>query len=109
MSNRKRLRLLVRHFHENGLKFVLENPGNVHDLLQLLGVQLLPRIDFSRMRVVPGRFVGRDYRHLESDLVLRPRCERVPAANNGRCLSISSSSTSPSPTASCRCGCWNTW
>ena len=77
MSKRKRLRLLVRHFHENGLKFALENPGNVHDLLQMLEVPLLPRIDFTQMRVVPGRFVGRDYRHLESDLVLqapiRPR------------------------------------
>jgi hypothetical protein len=69
--NRKRLRLLVRHFHENGLKLLLENPGNTHDLLQLLRVPLLPRMDFSKMRVVPGRFVQRDYRHLESDLVLR--------------------------------------
>jgi hypothetical protein len=77
MPNRKRLRLLVRHFHENGLKLLLENAGNVRELLQLLDVQLLPRIDFSQMRVVPGRFVQRDYRHLESDLVLqvpvRPR------------------------------------
>ena len=88
MSNRKRLRLLVRHFHENGLKFVLENPGNVRDLLQLLGVSLLPRIDFSHMQVVPGRFVGRDYRHLNPTWCCRPQCERVPAANNGRCLSI---------------------
>jgi predicted transposase YdaD len=71
MTNRKRLRLLVRHFHENGLKFLLENPGNVRDLLQLLDVKLVPRIDFARMRVVPGRFVQRDYRHLESDLVLQ--------------------------------------
>ena len=70
MSKRNRLRWLVRHFHENGLKFVLENPGNVRDLLHILDVKLLPRIDFSEMRVVPGHFVGRDYRHLESDLVL---------------------------------------
>ena len=71
MTKRKRRRLQVRHFHENGLKFVLENSGNVHDLLQLLDVRLLPRINFKKMRVVPGRFVGRDYRHLESDLVLQ--------------------------------------
>jgi Putative transposase, YhgA-like len=78
MSPQKRLRLLVRHFHENGLKFLLENPGNVHDLLQLLQVQLLPRIDFSQMRVVPGRFVQRDFRHLESDLVLRAPVQPPP-------------------------------
>jgi hypothetical protein len=71
MSRRKRLRLLIRHFHENGLKWVLENPANVRDLLQLLHVQLLPRIDFTQMAVVPGRFVERDFRHVESDLVLR--------------------------------------
>ena len=80
MSTRKRLRLLVRHFHENGLKFMLENPSNVRDLLQLLGVQLLPRIDFSHMRVVPGRFVGRDYRHLESDLVLQAPVQARPGS-----------------------------
>lgn len=71
MSQRKRRRLVVRHFHENGLKFVLENPENIRDLLQLLDVKLVPRIDFSKMHVVPGRFVGRDYRHLECDLVLQ--------------------------------------
>jgi hypothetical protein len=78
MSERKRLRLLIRHFYENGLKFMLENPGNVHDLLQMLDVKLLPRIDFAKMRVVPGRFVGRDYRHLESDLVLQARVRPGP-------------------------------
>ena len=71
MTRRQRLRWLVRHFHENGLKFILENPGNIRDLLQILQVHLLARIDFKKMCVVPGRYVQRDYRHLESDLVLR--------------------------------------
>jgi hypothetical protein len=39
MSRRKRQRLMVRHFHENGMKFLLEHPGNVRELLQLLGIQ----------------------------------------------------------------------
>jgi hypothetical protein len=82
MSKHKRLRLLVRHFHENGLKFLLENPGNTRDLLQLLEVKLLPRLDITQMRVVLGRFVQRDFRHLESDLVLqvpvRPRAGSKP-------------------------------
>ncbi len=69
--DRQRLRRLVRHFPENGLKVLLENPGNVRDLLQLLGVPAVPRIDFARMQVEPAQFVQRDYRHLESDVVLR--------------------------------------
>jgi hypothetical protein len=71
MPNLKRLRLLVRNFQENGLKLMLENPGNVHDVLKMLDVELLPRIDLTQMQVVPGRFVQRDYRHVESDLVLQ--------------------------------------
>jgi hypothetical protein len=50
---------------------LLENPGNVRDLLRLLGVPVVPRIDFTRMQVEPAQFVQRDYRHLESDVVLR--------------------------------------
>lgn len=80
MSKRKRLRLLIRHFQENGLKFVLENPGNVRDLLQLVHFQLAPRIDFTNMRVARGHFVGRDYRHLESDLVLQAPIRPGPAS-----------------------------
>jgi Putative transposase, YhgA-like len=69
--DRQRLRRLVRHFPENGLKVLLENPGNVRDLLQLLEVQVVLRIDFTRMQVEAAQFVQRDYRHLESDVVLR--------------------------------------
>ena len=69
--DRQRLRRLVRHFPENGLKVLLENPGNVRDLLQLLAVPVVPRIDFAQMQVEPAQFVQRDFRHLESDVVLR--------------------------------------
>src|SRR5437762_270474 len=55
MIGRRRLRSLVRHVHEDGLKLMLEHPGNVRDLLQVLQVKLLPRIDFSKMHVVHGR------------------------------------------------------
>src|SRR5262245_48326048 len=65
------LERLIRHFHENGLKVLLEHPANVHDLLQILQVRLVPRIDFSRMRVESAHFVERDFSHLESDLVLQ--------------------------------------
>jgi hypothetical protein len=69
--DRQRLRRLVRHFPEHGLKVLLENPGNVRNLLQLLAVRAVPRFDFTQMQVEPAQFVQRDYRHLESDVVLR--------------------------------------
>jgi hypothetical protein len=65
------LRRLIRNFPENGLKLMLETPGNVHDLLQILQVRLVPRIDFGQMRVEAAHFVQPDYSHLESDLVLQ--------------------------------------
>ena len=85
--DRQRLRRLVRHFPENGLKVLLENPGNVRDLLQLLGVPAVPRIDFAHMEVEPAQFVQRDYRHLESDVVLRAPL-RVAARGRARWITI---------------------
>jgi hypothetical protein len=69
--NRERQRQLARHFQENGLKMMLENAGNVHDTLRILGVKAVPRIDFAHMTVEPVHFVERDYRHIESDIVLK--------------------------------------
>ena len=85
--DRQRLRRLVRHFPENGLKVLLENPGNVRDLLHLLGVPAVPRIDFPHMQVEPAQFVQRDYRHLESDVVLRAPL-RVAARGRARWITI---------------------
>jgi hypothetical protein len=61
----------IRNFPENGLKVLLEHLANVHDVLQILHVKLVPRIDFGQMRVEAAHFVQRDYAHLESDLVLQ--------------------------------------
>jgi ElaB/YqjD/DUF883 family membrane-anchored ribosome-binding protein len=71
MVDRKRLEPFVRHFHENGLKVLLEMPGNVHDVMHILQVKALPRIDFARMAVERTHYVQRDYRHIESDVVLK--------------------------------------
>jgi hypothetical protein len=71
MVDRKRLEPFVRHFPENGLKVLLEMPGNVHDVMQILQVRALPRIDFGRMTVDRTHYVQRDYRHIESDVVLK--------------------------------------
>lgn len=70
MPAKRRIDRMVRHFKENGLRVLLEAPGNVRDLLELLQVHLRQRIDFDQMRVSPTRFVQRDFRHREADIVL---------------------------------------
>src|SRR5258708_3377951 len=58
---------IIRHFRENGLKLLLQHPGNARDLLALSGTSLLDRIDFARMTVDPTSYIASDYRHLASD------------------------------------------
>jgi hypothetical protein len=62
---------IIRHFRENGLKLLLQHPGNARDLLALSGTSLLDRIDFAHMTVDPTTYIASDYRHLTSDLVLQ--------------------------------------
>jgi hypothetical protein len=66
-----RIRELVRHFPENGMKLMLKNPKNVRDLLLLTGAKMAGLIDYDHMTPVQTSFVQRDYRHVESDVVLR--------------------------------------
>ena len=75
---RGRIRQLVRQFKENGMKMLLEHPANVQDLLRLADLPWLDDIDFSRLDYVKTTFVRRDYRHLESDIVLT-----VPLSGKG--------------------------
>jgi len=63
-------RELVRRFPENGIKLLLENRRNVSDLFYLTSEEVVSLIDFLHLKLVRGTFVGRDYRHIESDLVL---------------------------------------
>src|SRR5262245_6606255 len=67
---RARIREIVRQFPQNSMKLLLEHPRTVRDLLRLTGTSLLKRIDFTRMRRDPTTYVERDYRHVESDIVL---------------------------------------
>jgi len=69
--DKARLLRLVRNFNQNGLKVLLETPANVRDLLRMLAPQYVDLIDFDHMKAEPADFVGRDFRHLESDLILR--------------------------------------
>jgi hypothetical protein len=66
-----RIEQIIRHFRENGLKLLLQDPGNARDLMALTATRLLDRLDFVRMRVDPTTYIAADYRHLASDLVLR--------------------------------------
>jgi hypothetical protein len=66
----ERLRQIFRQFPQNGMKLLLSEPANVRELLALAEAPLLSRIDFSGMKVEPTDFVTRDFRHVESDLVL---------------------------------------
>jgi len=65
-----RWKQIVRQFPENGMKLLLEQPANVHDLLALTQSDLLPLIDFDRLQRVRTTFVARDFRHVEADVVL---------------------------------------
>ena len=79
---------IVRHFRENGLKILLQNPGNARDLLSLSRTKLLDHIDFSRMSVDPTTYVASDYRHLASDLVLRAPFRSRPGKRSSRTIVI---------------------
>lgn len=62
---------LVRNFPENGMKLLLQRPRNVRDLLRIRRFRHVDLIDFDRLQLDPTTYVQRDYRHVESDLVLR--------------------------------------
>ncbi len=66
----EKLRQIVRQFGENGLKLLLENPLNVVDLLRLSVPDIVPMIEPGQLTTVQTTFVGSDYRHVQSDVVL---------------------------------------
>ncbi len=61
----------ARHFPENGMKLLLQQPDNLRDLLCIARSALVPLLDFKHLQPDPTNYVQRDYRHIESDLVLR--------------------------------------
>jgi len=69
-STNKVVEQIVRQFPENGLKHLLQNPRNIRDLLTLGARDFVDLMDTDQMRLVSTTFVKRDYRHIESDLVL---------------------------------------
>jgi len=70
---------LTRNFPENGMKVLLEHPGNVRDLLALTGGEIVQHIDLDRMHLVSGTFIASDYRHRASDVVLMAPYRGAPS------------------------------
>lgn len=49
---------------------MLEHAANVQDMLSLLRIPWFEEIDFGHLELIKTTFIHRDYRHLESDIVL---------------------------------------
>src|SRR5262245_54403696 len=62
---------LVRHFAENSVKFLMRNPENAREGLTMMAPEHARLIDFARMTVMPTTFVAPDFRHQETDLLLK--------------------------------------
>ncbi len=69
----------IRSFFANAFKLLLHNADNVRDLLVLARPTVVELIDFRGLEVIGSTFVQRDYRNLESDVVLK-----VPLRLKGR-------------------------
>jgi len=69
-STNQRIEQTVRQFPENGMKHLLQNTHNIRDLLALAARDFIQRMDTDHMRLISTTFVKRDYRHIESDVVL---------------------------------------
>ena len=69
-KRRIRAERFVRNFQENGIQALLENPGNVRDLLSLTREALVAKIDLNRLHLVRSTFITKGYRRRAADVVL---------------------------------------
>ena len=79
--------LLLHNFPENGVKFLLHNPGNLRDVMAYLAARYrdLPDLgcfDFARRTIEPDTLIRSDFSHGVTDLLVRLpfRSGREPAA-----------------------------
>jgi predicted transposase YdaD len=87
MTLRARLIELARHFPEKGIKLLLENPLNDRELFAIQGDALFRGIDLTQLKLERTTFVQRDYRHIESDIVLpAPLLDRHGKATGRRII-----------------------
>jgi hypothetical protein len=61
---------VIREFGDRGTLWLLEDPANLHDLLQIVEPSLAEQLDFSRAERVPRTFIPADLRKRESDLIV---------------------------------------
>lgn len=66
-----RIEDFARLFPQNGMKLLLHRGLNVRDLLRIGRSGLVKDIDFAQLQPDATSYVQRDYRHVESDIVLR--------------------------------------
>jgi Putative transposase, YhgA-like len=79
--------LLLHNFPENGVKFLLHNPGNLHDLVHILArlYSTLPDpglFDFARRTIEPDTLIRADFSHGVTDLLLRLPFRSGPHASS---------------------------
>jgi hypothetical protein len=65
-----RIEDFARQFPDNGMKLLLQGPLNVRDALRIARYPNVNAIDYEHLKVDPTTYVQRDYRHVESDVVL---------------------------------------
>lgn len=68
---------LVRNFLENGMKLLLLEGLNLRELLTLGRSPFTADLDYRILQYDPTVYVQRDYRHIESDMVLRVPLRRA--------------------------------
>ena len=61
----------IREFNDRGTLWLLEDPANLRDLLQILAPELAARLDIRRAERVNRSFIPADLRKEESDLIFR--------------------------------------
>src|SRR5438270_8530846 len=68
--------LLLHNFPENGVKFLLQHPDNLQDLVQMLALRYrsMPDancFDFTRRTIEPDTLIRSDFSHGITDLLVR--------------------------------------
>jgi predicted transposase YdaD len=61
----------LHDFPDRAIRRLLENPGNLRDLIAAVVPDLVDRFDFDRLEILPRAFLLDDWRRRESDMLFR--------------------------------------
>jgi hypothetical protein len=64
---------VIREFNDRGTLWLLEDPTNLRDLIQVLEPELAARLDIARAERINRSFIPADLQKEESDLIFRMR------------------------------------